>query len=179
MKCKDLNTVYIIYIPEFDFENSSFLIHLVHWIADAIFDKCEKISWDFLTNFTFVKNCIWYSIIYWTKWLKNQVFSKYFTYIAEFNAAVSFNSRGNRSLQNRFASILTHRRPDSLRFFASIFVTNFVITQHLSFTSPSPNLKDDTNLLSFQSFKNSRTVYLWDLVTSHCSDVLDVEKSSN
>ena len=41
------------------------------------------------------------------------------------------------------------------------------------------NLKDDKNLLSLQSFKNGRTIYSWDLRTSDCSDVLNVEKSGN
>ena len=41
------------------------------------------------------------------------------------------------------------------------------------------NLKDDKTLLSIQSFKNGRTIYLLDLRTSDCSDALTVEKSGN
>ena len=41
------------------------------------------------------------------------------------------------------------------------------------------NLKGDSNLLTLQSFKNGRTIYSWDLRTSDCSDVLNVEKSGN
>ena len=41
------------------------------------------------------------------------------------------------------------------------------------------NLKDDKNLLTLQSYKNGRTIYSWDLRTSDCSDVLNVEKSGN
>ena len=41
------------------------------------------------------------------------------------------------------------------------------------------NLKDDNNLTTLHSFKKGRTIYSWDLRSSDCNDVLNVEKSGN
>ena len=42
-------------------------------------------------------------------------------------------------------------------------------------------LKDDKNLvtLRLQSFKNGHKIYSWDLRTSDCGDVINVENCSN
>ena len=55
-----------------DFENTSFFNASVHWIANAIINKCEKIAQDIfshLSSYAFDTQ--------WTESLKNEVFSMY------------------------------------------------------------------------------------------------------
>ena len=97
------------------------------------------------------------------------VFLKQSTIICEYNAnGVSFSNCILYSLSreidgNTFAS-MSYSFPNNIAnlFYQTLFT-----------------LKDDTNWLILQSFKNGRTIYSWDLRTSDCSDALNVEKSDN
>ena len=61
----------------------------------------------------------------------------------------------------------------------SAMVSNFPDNAANMFHHTICNLKDDNNLLTLQSFKNGRTIHSWDLRSSGCEDVLNVEKSGN
>ena len=83
------------------------------------------------------------------------------------NAAYFQNAGMNRirmELDGNVLSSMNVEFPDSV---ANIF--------HHTLT----NLKNDDNMLNYHSFKNGRTILAWDLRSSDCSDVLNIERAGS
>ena len=86
-----------------------------------------------------------------------------------------YNVNGAHFSHFDFSSLFMEINGNTFASMSSLFLYNIADLFHHTLT----NLKDDTNLLTLQSFKNGRMIYSWDSRTSDRSDALNVEKSGN
>ena len=61
----------------------------------------------------------------------------------------------------------------------SCLICNFPNESANVFHNTLVNIKSEKTLLTYDNFKQGRTIFAWDLSTSDCTDVLNLEKSGN
>ena len=96
----------------------------------------------------------------------------------------AIKQRSINGAYNQNAAYFTHCNMSSIRMelngnTISSLTCNFPNQIANVFHNSLFHIKNDDNLLTLQNFKQGRTIYIWDLTSSDCSDDLKIEKSGN